>query len=121
MALAPYSISKIGTDYLGVLWRGIWVAYIYHCMGTHTGPRRSDVFFESTVAKQIALIEAGHQEPKLKVGNLASVRTFQDARDAVRAYYLLALESEKGMFLSAKHLILQVKKHSNFLRLSTFY
>ncbi|STH36371.1 GDP-mannose 4,6-dehydratase [Escherichia coli] len=65
-------------------------------MGTHTGPRRSDVFFESTVAKQIALIEAGHQEPKLKVGNLASVRTFQDARDAVRAYYLLALESEKG-------------------------
>ena len=28
-------------------------------MGTHTGPRRSDVFFESTVAKQIALIEAG--------------------------------------------------------------
>ena len=28
-------------------------------MGTHTGPRRSDVFFESTVAKQIALIEEG--------------------------------------------------------------
>ncbi|MEL1171545.1 GDP-mannose 4,6-dehydratase, partial [Campylobacter jejuni] len=55
-----------------------------------------DVFFESTVAKQIALIEAGYQEPVIKVGNLSSVRTFQDARDAIRAYYLLSLESQKG-------------------------
>ena len=47
------------------------------------------MFFESTVAKQIALIEADLQEPILKVGNLNSTRTFQDTRDAVRAYYLL--------------------------------
>ena len=65
-------------------------------MGTHSGRRRSDVFFESTVAKQIALIEAGFQEPVIKVGNLSSVRTFQDTRDAIRAYYLLAIECEKG-------------------------
>lgn len=94
---SPYSISKIGTDYLGRFYGEAYGLRTFITrMGTHTGPRRSDVFFESTVAKQIALIEAGHQEPKLKVGNLASVRTFQDARDAVRAYYLLALESEKG-------------------------
>lgn len=54
------------------------------------------MFFESTVAKQIALIEAGLQEPVIYVGNLQSTRTFQDARDAIRAYYLLLLESEKG-------------------------
>jgi GDPmannose 4,6-dehydratase len=65
-------------------------------MGTHSGPRRSDVFFESTVAKQIALIEAGLQEPFIKVGNLSSTRTFQDARDAVRAYFLLMLQAELG-------------------------
>lgn len=94
---SPYSISKIGTDYLGQFYGEAYgIRTFVTRMGTHTGPRRSDVFFESTVAKQIALIEAGHQEPKLKVGNLASVRTFQDARDAVRAYYLLALESEQG-------------------------
>ncbi len=94
---SPYSISKIGTDYLGQFYGEAYgIRTFVTRMGTHTGPRRSDVFFESTVAKQIALIEAGHQEPKLKVGNLASVRTFQDARDAVRAYYLLALESGKG-------------------------
>lgn len=94
---SPYSISKIGTDYLGQFYGEAYgIRTFVTRMGTHSGPRRSDVFFESTVAKQIALIEAGHQEPILKVGNLASVRTFQDARDAVRAYYLLALESEKG-------------------------
>lgn len=94
---SPYSISKIGTDYLGRFYGEAYKLKIFVTrMGTHSGPRRTDVFFESTVAKQIALIEAGLQEPIIKVGNLSSVRTFQDCRDAIRAYYLLALESEKG-------------------------
>jgi GDPmannose 4,6-dehydratase len=58
-------------------------------MFTHTGPRRGDVFAESTFAKQIALIEEGHLPPVLKVGNLESMRTWADVRDAARAYYLL--------------------------------
>jgi GDP-D-mannose dehydratase len=58
-------------------------------MFTHTGPRRGDVFAESTFAKQIAMIEAGILEPVIKVGNLDSLRTWSDVRDAVRAYYLL--------------------------------
>jgi GDP-4-dehydro-6-deoxy-D-mannose reductase len=94
---SPYSISKIGTDYLGKFYGEAYGIKTYMTrMGTHSGPRRSDVFFESTVAKQIALIEVGFQKPIIKVGNLSSVRTFQDARDAVRAYYLLSIESEKG-------------------------
>lgn len=94
---SPYSISKIGTDYLGQFYGEAYGIKTYVTrMGTHTGPRRSDVFFESTVAKQIALIEAGLQDPKIRVGNLASTRTFQDARDAVRAYYLLSLEASEG-------------------------
>merc|ERR1711998_280309 len=32
----------------------------------------------------------------IKVGNLNSVRTFQDARDAIRAYYLVAVSCESG-------------------------
>lgn len=94
---SPYSISKIGTDYLGRFYAEAYgIRTFVTRMGTHSGPRRSDVFFESTVAKQIALIEAGYQEPVIKVGNLSSVRTFQDCRDAIRAYYLLSLESQKG-------------------------
>jgi GDP-4-dehydro-6-deoxy-D-mannose reductase len=94
---SPYSISKIGTDYLGQFYGEAYSMKTFVTrMGTHSGPRRSDVFFESTVAKQIALIEAGYQEPEIMVGNLESVRTFQDARDAVRAYYMLSLASEQG-------------------------
>ena len=87
---SPYSISKIGTDYLGRFYGEAYgIRTFVTRMGTHSGPRRSDVFFESTVAKQIALIEAGLQEPVVYVGNLSSTRTFQDCRDAVRAYWLL--------------------------------
>jgi GDPmannose 4,6-dehydratase len=35
------------------------------------------------------MIEAGLQEPVIKVGNLDSLRTWSDVRDAVRAYYML--------------------------------
>jgi len=94
---SPYSISKIGTDYLGCFYGEAYGLRTFVTrMGTHSGPRRSDVFFESTVAKQIALIEANFQEPVIKVGNLSSTRTFQDARDAVRAYFLLLQESDTG-------------------------
>lgn len=94
---SPYSISKIATDYLGQFYGEAYGMRTFVTrMGTHSGPRRSDVFFESTVAKQIALIEAGLQDPVIKVGNLSSTRTFQDARDAVRAYYLLLEESASG-------------------------
>jgi GDPmannose 4,6-dehydratase len=94
---SPYSISKIGTDYLGRFYGEAYGLRTFVTrMGTHSGPRRSDVFFESTVAKQIALIEAGYQEPIIRVGNLSSTRTYQDARDAVRAYFLLLEASVQG-------------------------
>lgn len=94
---SPYSISKIGTDYLGQFYGEAYGLKTFVTrMGTHSGPRRSDVFFESTLAKQIAMIEAGIQEPVVQLGSLNSVRTFQDVRDAVRAYYLLSKEVDTG-------------------------
>ncbi len=87
---SPYAISKVGTDLIG---RFYGEAYGLKCittrMFTHTGPRRGDVFAESSFAKQIALIEAKHIKPILKTGNLDSLRTFADVRDAVDAYYKL--------------------------------
>ena len=100
---SPYSISKIGTDFLGRFYGEAYgIKTFVTRMGTHSGVRRSDVFFESTVAKQIALIENGLQEPKLYLGNLESVRTFQDVRDAVRAYWKLAEACERGTFESGE-------------------
>ena len=45
-------------------------------MGTHSGPRRSDVFLK-LLAKQIALIKYGYQEPIIKLGNLDSIELFK--------------------------------------------
>ena len=96
-ASSPYSISKIGTDYLGRFYGEAYNLKTFITrMGTHSGPRRSDVFFESTVAKQIALIEANLQKPIIYIGNTSSIRTYQDARDAVRAYFLLMQKCYKG-------------------------
>ncbi len=97
---SPYAISKVGTD--------LFAKYYYEAYGlktittrmfTHTGPRRGDVFAESSFAKQIALIEFGLIKPQIKVGNLNSLRTFADVRDAVMAYYLLLTKNPKvGQF-----------------------
>ena len=87
---SPYAISKVGTDLVGRYYAEAYGMTIMTTrMFTHTGPRRGDVFHESTFAKQIAMIEAGFSEPVIKVGNLESLRTYADVRDAVRAYHML--------------------------------
>jgi len=87
---SPYAISKVGTDLIGRYYAEAYKMTVMTTrMFTHTGPRRGDVFAESTFAKQIAMIEAGLIPPVVKTGNLDSLRTFADVRDAVRAYHLL--------------------------------
>ena len=87
---SPYAISKVGTDLVGRYYAEAYgLKAMTTRMFTHTGPRRGDVFAESTFAKQIAMIEEGIIPPVVKTGNLNSLRTFADVRDAVRAYHLL--------------------------------
>ena len=87
---SPYAISKVATDLIGRYYGEAYGMKVMTTrMFTHTGPRRGDVFAESSFAKQLALIEIGKQDPTIKVGNLDSLRTWSDVRDAVRAYYML--------------------------------
>lgn len=97
---SPYAISKVGTDLIGRYYAEAYdMTVMTTRMFTHTGPRRGDVFAESTFAKQIALIEAGINPPIVKTGNLDSLRTWADVRDAVRAYYMLVtINPEKGAY-----------------------
>jgi len=95
---SPYAISKVGTDLIGRYYaEAFGQKIIVTRMFTHTGPRRGDIFAESTFAKQIALIEEGLIPPVVKTGNLDSLRTYADVRDAVRAYFiLLTNKPQKG-------------------------
>ncbi len=94
---SPYAVSKVGEDLLA---QQYFFSYGLHVvrtrMFTHTGPRRGAVFAEGAFALQIAEIEAGRRANPMRVGNLESVRTFSDVRDAVRAYWLLLEKCPAG-------------------------
>lgn len=54
---SPYAIPKAGTDLVGRFYAEAYgVCTVTTRMFTNTGPRRGDVFAESTFAKQIAMI-----------------------------------------------------------------
>lgn len=94
---SPYAVSKVAEDMVAFqYWLSYGVKTIRTRMFTHTGPRRGKVFAESAFARQIALIEKKKQEPVLRVGNLDSIRTFSDVRDAVKAYWLLVNKCRPG-------------------------
>ena len=94
---SPYAVSKVTEDMLAFQY---WISYglrtIRTRMFTHTGPRRGDVFALSFFAKQVAAAELGLAEPVIYAGNLKSVRTFCDVRDAVRAYWIMVNKCKAG-------------------------
>ena len=93
----PYGVGKIGADMIAyVYWKCYGVKTIRTRMFTHCGAKRTMSSAEVSFARQIALIEKGLQGSIIKVGNLDSVRTFADVRDAVRAYYLLVRKCTYG-------------------------
>lgn len=95
--LSPYAVSKLAMDYLGYQYFESYGTKIIRTRGfNHTGPRRGDVFSESTFARQIAEIEKGKQQAIVKVGNLDAIRDYTDVRDMVRAYFLSVQKCKPG-------------------------
>lgn len=83
---SPYAVSKVAQDLLGQVYaRAYRMPVIRTRMFTYLNPRRADLFATS-FALQVARIEAGKQEV-LRHGNLDSVRTCIDVRDAMSAYW----------------------------------
>ena len=92
---SPYAVSKTAQDLLG---RSYFVSYGMRVVRTrmfaYLNPRRTDLFATS-FARQVARIERGLQG-ELAHGNLDSIRTLVDVRDAMRAYWEAALFCEPG-------------------------
>jgi GDPmannose 4,6-dehydratase/GDP-4-dehydro-6-deoxy-D-mannose reductase len=85
----------VAQDLLGYTY---FVAYKMRVIRTrmfaYLNPRRIDLFATS-FARQVARIEAGLQT-ELAHGNLESVRTIVDVRDAMRAYWEALLHCKAG-------------------------
>ena len=92
---SPYAVSKIAQDLLG---RTYFTSYkmkiVITRMFAYFNPRRTDLF-ASSFAKQIAWIEQGWQKD-LVHGNLDSIRTMIDVRDAMRAYWEAIIHCKYG-------------------------
>jgi GDPmannose 4,6-dehydratase/GDP-4-dehydro-6-deoxy-D-mannose reductase len=92
---SPYAVSKTAQDMLGFVY---FISYkmkiIRTRMFAYLNPRRSDLFATS-FAMQVARIEAGLQK-KLLHGNLDSVRTIIDVRDAMESYWMALTKCRYG-------------------------
>ena len=93
----PYSVSKVAQDVMGYQY---YISYGIPVLRmrpfNHIGPGQSPRFVLPAFASQVAAIEAGQQEPVLRVGNLEAARDFTDARDVVRAYHLALIHGTPG-------------------------
>lgn len=84
---SPYAVSKVAQDLLAYAHYTRWGTRIVRTrMFTYLNPRRTDLF-ATAFARQVAWIEAGLLANDLVHGNLDSVRTLVDVRDAMRAYW----------------------------------
>ena len=87
---SPYATSKLATELVA---ERAWLAHqlptIIARAFNHIGPRQDPTYVAPSIARQIALIEAGKREPVLVMGNLKPKRDLTDVRDTVRAYVAL--------------------------------
>ena len=83
---SPYAVSKLAQDALAhTYYLNYGIRVIRTRMFSYFNPRRKDLFATS-FARQVAEIERGERE-FLSHGNLESVRTMIDIRDACSAYW----------------------------------
>jgi GDP-4-dehydro-6-deoxy-D-mannose reductase len=93
----PYGVSKVTQDMLGLQY------FLSHQLPimrarpfNHIGPGQNLGFVTADFASQIAKIEAGLQEPIMRVGEISTERDFTDVRDIVRAYRLIVQRGTPG-------------------------
>jgi|ETNmetMinimDraft_2_1059921.scaffolds.fasta_scaffold06479_2 GDP-mannose 4,6-dehydratase len=92
---SSYAVSKVAQDLLGrTYYVSCKMQVIRTRMFAYLNPRRTDLFATS-FAKQVAWVEKGLQKEVIH-GNLDSVRTLIDVRDAMRAYWDAILYCKAG-------------------------
>jgi GDP-4-dehydro-6-deoxy-D-mannose reductase len=91
----PYSVSKLAQESLAYAYHKSWgIRVIITRMFAYINPRRKDLF-ASSFARQIVECERGNREFLLH-GNLDSIRTIIDVRDAMATYWLACDKCKEG-------------------------
>ena len=94
----PYGTSKLAQEMIGQrAWEDDGIPALIARAFNHIGPRQAPSFVASSIAKQIAEIEAGRRPARLEMGNLESQRDIMDVRDTVRAYRAMMASATPGV------------------------
>lgn len=93
----PYAVSKAAAELLCYQWScnlpwRIMVARPFN----HIGPGQREDFVISSVARQMARIKLGLQEPRILVGDIDVSRDFLDVEDVISAYLFLLEKGQSG-------------------------
>ncbi|MFV9505524.1 MAG: GDP-mannose 4,6-dehydratase [Oscillochloridaceae bacterium umkhey_bin13] len=94
---SPYGVSKVAAELTGLQYHDNFGLHVLVTRSfNHVGPRQGDRCSIQTFCQQMAAIEAGHQPPVLRVGNLEPQRDFTHTRDVARALWLLLEHGQPG-------------------------
>ena len=94
---SPYATSKLAVEMMAR--RAVeedQVPLLIARSFNHVGPGQDPSYVASGIARQIALIERGRQEPVLTMGSLEPRRDLTDVRDTVRAYTAMMASAVPG-------------------------
>lgn len=91
-----YSLSKSAQESLAPLYQEHFPVIVARPFN-HTGPGQGRDFALPAFAAQIARIEAGRQEPVIRVGDLSARRDYLHVADVVSAYAILLDRGERGI------------------------
>jgi GDP-4-dehydro-6-deoxy-D-mannose reductase len=95
---SPYGTSKLAQEMIGVrASHDDGIPALIARAFNHVGPRQAPSFVASSIAKQIAEIEAGRRAPALAMGNMESQRDIMDVRDTARAYKAMMTSAKPGI------------------------
>ncbi|AIY42852.1 UDP-glucose 4-epimerase [Collimonas arenae] len=93
----PYAVSKSAAELLCYQWScnlpwRIMIARPFN----HIGAGQREDFVISSVARQLARIRLGLQEPRIQVGDVDVTRDFLDVEDVISAYLSLLEKGQNG-------------------------
>jgi GDPmannose 4,6-dehydratase len=98
---SPYGVAKLYAHWITVNYREAYG--LFACSGilfNHESPIRGETFVSRKITRGLARIHAG-LEQCLYLGNLDALRDWGDARDYVRAQWLMLQQSEPQDFVIA--------------------
>jgi GDP-4-dehydro-6-deoxy-D-mannose reductase len=96
----PYAVSKASSDLVAGFYADAHGLRVIRTRSfNHAGPGQEPTYAIASFARQIAAgVQAGEDPVRVVTGNPDARRDYTDVRDVVRAYRLLALHAEPGVY-----------------------